>query len=69
MLSKNHAGTEPFVEMIYCNKQGEWSKRKVKIIGENNQKWYGYCYLRKGYRTFYKEQVLAMFPVRTKSFP
>ena len=52
------------MEMIYIGKNGEISQRVIKIYGETDTKLFGYCYLRKGYRSFQKEQILAIEPYR-----
>ncbi|SET32404.1 hypothetical protein SAMN05421676_10441 [Salinibacillus kushneri] len=65
MLANQKVKADQLVEMIYESRSGEITKRTVKIYGSNNQKIFGYCFLRKGYRSFYKEQILAMIPKRS----
>ncbi len=52
------------MEMIYLNKNGEISQRVIKVYGETDTKVYGFCYLRKGFRSFQKDQILAIQPYR-----
>ncbi|WP_407272785.1 WYL domain-containing protein [Radiobacillus sp. PE A8.2] len=39
------------VEIIYVYSGGQWTKRKVKIIGYSNTQLYAFCYLRKANRS------------------
>lgn len=51
------------IEIIYQSKQGEFTKRKIKIWKVTEQAVYGYCYLRKENRKFNRQQILAVYPL------
>jgi predicted DNA-binding transcriptional regulator YafY len=50
------------VEMIYISSDGNITQRVVRVYRKTSDKIYGYCFLRKGFRSFRKEQILAMLP-------
>lgn len=51
------------VEIIYLSKQGEFTKRKIKIWKVADEAVYGYCYLRKEKRKFQAAHILAIYPL------
>ncbi|TCT25506.1 hypothetical protein EDD68_10359 [Melghiribacillus thermohalophilus] len=53
-------------DIMYMSKNGEITKRRIKIYGENRERIFAYCYLRKGFRSFNKDQILASIPVRKR---
>ncbi|MRG88319.1 WYL domain-containing protein [Salinibacillus xinjiangensis] len=67
MLTNQKVKADQLVEMIYQSKTGELTKRVVKVYGSNKTKIFGYCYLRKNYRSFKKEQILAMIPKKRRA--
>lgn len=54
------------VEMIYVAQNGNITKRRVKIIKDNEDKFQAYCFTKQAKRTFYFEHVLAVVPVIRK---
>ncbi|WP_102027258.1 hypothetical protein [Salirhabdus sp. Marseille-P4669] len=62
MISPKGLYEHQTVEMIYINKNGKITQRVVKIYGITEEKIFGYCFLRKGYRSFQKDQILALQP-------
>ncbi|GAA0480657.1 hypothetical protein GCM10008986_01540 [Salinibacillus aidingensis] len=62
MLANQKVKADQWVEIIYQSQSGEITKRTIKIYGSNKEKIFGYCFMRKDYRSFYKEQILAMIP-------
>ncbi|MBB6452279.1 hypothetical protein HNQ94_000724 [Salirhabdus euzebyi] len=59
-MTQNKFKAERLVEIIYMSANGKLSQRLVKIQGENKEKYFGYCYLRRSFRSFYKNRILAM---------
>lgn len=55
------------LEMIYCSTEGKITKRRIRVIKIRKYSFIAYCYLRKSFRTFKMNQVLAVVPVQTKS--
>lgn len=53
----------PYCWIIYMDKKGEISKRKIKYLGETDNWILAYCFLRRERRTFLKEQILSLSPV------
>lgn len=56
-------------EMIYLGKNGETSRRIVRILELDaaGQRFKAYCYARKACRVFVVENVLAVAPVRKRT--
>ncbi|WP_391122068.1 transcriptional regulator [Psychrobacillus sp. L3] len=50
-------------DMIYMKKNGEISKRKVKVLSVTGDSFKAYCFLRNTKRTFKIDNVLAFVPV------
>ncbi|MCT2535049.1 transcriptional regulator [Aquibacillus koreensis] len=50
------------VDIIYCSANGEFTQRRIKVVGVTKQQLYGYCYLRRQSRTFLIDRVLAWQP-------
>ena len=57
------------IEMIYLGKNGETSRRMVRIIELDaaGQRMKAYCYVRKAYRVFAVANILAIAPVQGKT--
>lgn len=51
------------VEMIYMKKNGEISKRRVRVLSVDDNTFKAKCFLRNTKRTFKIENVLAFVPV------
>ncbi|MEQ6376035.1 hypothetical protein RZN22_04330 [Bacillaceae bacterium S4-13-58] len=49
--------------IIYMDKNGQISKRKVKYLGETEKWMLAYCFLRKEKRIFIKDQILSISPI------
>lgn len=54
------------LEMIYITSEGMISHRRIKILKRNEKDLQAYCYLRRAYRTFKIENILALVPVHIK---
>lgn len=54
------------VDVMYMAKNGEVTKRRLKIIKMQGESFQAYCFLRKTKRTFLIDNVLALIPVRAK---
>lgn len=52
-----------FVNMMYMDKSGEVSKRRIKIIKIVGDSFQAYCFTRQAKRTFMIDSVLAVVPV------
>jgi len=51
------------VELMYMSKSGEITKRRVKVLKIESDKFQAYCFLKRAKRTFIIENVLAVLPV------
>lgn len=51
------------LDMIYMNKDGQISKRRVQVLQVGEVSFRAYCHLRKSNRTFTMDNVLALVPV------
>ncbi|KLH97738.1 WYL domain-containing protein [Brevibacillus formosus] len=53
------------VEIIYLKKDGEASRRTIRVvhIDVNKGSLKAYCYMRKAYRVFVLDNILAIAPV------
>lgn len=47
------------IEIIYINKEGEFSQRHIRVIVQRDEKLFAYCYTKKKIRTFNIENILA----------
>lgn len=54
------------VEMIYMDKHGQLSKRRVKVIKMNSTSFQAFCMVKQAKRTFIIDNVLAISPVIKK---
>lgn len=54
------------LEMIYLSKNGEISKRRIKVLQVGEVSFRAYCFLRKSKRTFTIDNVLALVPIIRK---
>ncbi|UCZ51910.1 WYL domain-containing protein [Bacillus shivajii] len=54
------------IEIIYMSNKGLMTKRTISVKQVNEHTVYGYCHLRKGIRSFKKENILAVMPKRSK---
>jgi len=54
------------VDMMYIAKNGEISKRRIKVLKMTNDSFSAYCFLKHAKRTFLLESVLALSPVVRK---
>ncbi|WP_233191565.1 transcriptional regulator [Sporosarcina sp. P18a] len=54
------------LEVMYMSKDGQISKRRVKVLQVGESSFRAYCYLRKSKRTFLIGNVLAAVPVIVK---
>lgn len=51
------------LDMMYMDKNGGVSKRRIQVIQVGEGSFRAYCYLRKSKRTFTIDNVLALVPV------
>lgn len=51
------------VDMMYMDKSGVVSKRRIQVIQVGEGSFRAYCYLRQSKRTFTIDNVLALVPV------
>lgn len=51
------------VEVIYLDRHGKTSKRRLKLHSIVNDRLKAYCYSRQAYRVFAIDNILAVFPV------
>lgn len=54
------------LEMMYLSKNGEISKRRIKVLQVGEASFRAYCYLWKSKRTFTIDSILALVPVIRK---
>ena len=54
------------VEMIYLARNGNITKRRVKVIKACEDTFQAYCFTKQAKRTFYFDHVLAVVPVSRK---
>lgn len=55
--------TNYVVDMIYLAKNGDVSKRRIKVLQIDGDLFRAYCYLRRSNRTFKIDNILAFVPV------
>lgn len=54
------------VDVIYMSKNGEVTKRRLKVIKIHGESFQAYCFLRNTKRTFKIDNILALIPVTKK---
>ncbi|MBD8026403.1 transcriptional regulator [Ureibacillus sp. Re31] len=54
------------VDMMYIAKNGEITKRRIKVIKVSEDKFNAYCFLKHANRLFCIDNVLALLPVIRK---
>ena len=54
------------LDMMYMDKNGGVSKRRVKVLQVGDVSFRAYCYLRGSKRTFTLDNVLALVPVAVR---
>lgn len=54
------------VDMMYMDKNGEVTKRRIKVLNLKGESFQAYCFLRKTKRTFLIDNVLALIPIERK---
>jgi predicted DNA-binding transcriptional regulator YafY len=54
------------VEMIYLNRSGELSQRRIRLLSVKDGRIRAYCFKRRAMRYFSVENVLTMRPVKEK---
>ncbi|NQF15570.1 WYL domain-containing protein [Brevibacillus sp. HB1.3] len=62
---RRYAERQQAVEIIYLKKDGDTSRRTIRVvhIDGNKGSLKAYCYMRKAYRVFVLENILAIAPV------
>jgi predicted DNA-binding transcriptional regulator YafY len=51
------------VEIVYMDRKGSFSQRKIRIISVRGSLVKAYCFTHKAVRLFRSEQILAMVPL------
>ncbi|PYZ97780.1 hypothetical protein CR205_04085 [Alteribacter lacisalsi] len=64
VFRRSMVNREP-VEMIYMSKKGTVTKRVVTIRSISAGKVTAFCHLRRAVRTFRRDSILSVMPVRT----
>lgn len=54
------------VNVMYMAKNGEVTKRRIKVLKVTGDSFQAYCFLRSTKRTFIVDNVLALIPVEYK---
>lgn len=54
------------LNMIYMAKNGQISKRRIRVLQVGEVSFRAYCFLRKSNRTFIIDNVLALVPTSVK---
>ena len=54
------------LDMMYMAKDGQISKRRIRVLQVGEVSFRAYCFLRKSNRTFIIDNVLALVPVVVK---
>ncbi|MGX9134065.1 transcriptional regulator [Rummeliibacillus sp. JY-2-4R] len=54
------------VELMYVSKNGEITKRRVRVIKVVGDKFQAFCFMKHAKRTFIMDNVLAVLPVTYK---
>jgi predicted DNA-binding transcriptional regulator YafY len=60
------AGTGQKLEMVYISESRRISQRVIKVLAVTDTMVMAYCYLKKHYRSFKKDNILAVFPADNK---
>jgi predicted DNA-binding transcriptional regulator YafY len=55
------------VELIYLNRNGQASKRAVRIYAIDGVRIKAYCYARRAFRVFTIENILAVVPLQRRA--
>jgi predicted DNA-binding transcriptional regulator YafY len=53
------------IDMIYINNNGEITQRMIKVLEIQEKHIKAFCFMRKGKRTFKKENVLSVSVIRS----
>jgi predicted DNA-binding transcriptional regulator YafY len=56
----------PLVEIIYIDRLGQISQRRIKLHSINNEQIKAYCFARRSIRSFFINNILAISPVIIK---
>ncbi len=64
-LMKSINYNEP-LDMMYMAKNGQISKRRIRVLQVGEVSFRAYCFLRKSNRTFKIDNVLALVPNKVK---
>lgn len=56
---------EKCIDMIYINQQGEFTQRIIKVLEIQEHYIKAFCFMRKGKRTFKKENILSVSMIRS----
>jgi predicted DNA-binding transcriptional regulator YafY len=51
------------IDIIYLDRSGHFTKRRIRIISVSESTVKAYCYTRRAVRTFTAENILAAIPV------
>ncbi|ADU30946.1 hypothetical protein [Evansella cellulosilytica] len=62
LLEKAKSAGKPII-IMYLSKKGLVTKRMVSIDRFDSKWLSGFCHLRKSYRSFHRENILAIMPV------
>jgi len=54
------------INMVYMSKEGQITKRKIKVLNLDKEQLHAFCFLRQEKRTFNINNILALEPVYTK---
>ncbi len=54
------------LDMMYMAKDGQISKRRIRVLQVGEVSFRAYCFLRKSNRTFKIDNVLALVPIKVK---
>lgn len=52
------------INMMYISKNGEITKRRIKVIKVEDDTFKGYCFTKHASRTFLIDNILSMLPVQ-----
>ncbi|WP_144502886.1 WYL domain-containing protein [Bacillus pumilus] len=63
-LLKQSLQQQILIEMIYMKKNGECTKRKIIVQRQTDQLIQAYCLSKKTMRTFRKDCILALAPIK-----
>nr|WP_075617344.1 transcriptional regulator [Paenisporosarcina indica] len=55
-----------FIDVMYMPKNGEVTKRRLKVLKVFGDSFQAYCFLRNNRRTFLIDNILALIPVVQK---